>query len=34
VKGTLSRSAFGMRAHRGWLSDRVSLEMNILLGPS
>ncbi|HEY3521738.1 MAG TPA: YceI family protein [Rhodanobacteraceae bacterium] len=34
VKGTLSRSAFGMRAHRGWLSDRVSLEMNIVLGPS
>jgi len=34
VRGTLSRSAFGMRAHRGWLSDRVSLEMNILLGPS
>ncbi len=32
VTGTLSRSAFGMRAHRAWLSDRVSLEMNIVLG--
>ena len=31
VRGTLSRSAFGMRAHRGWLADRVSLEMNIVL---
>ncbi len=34
VTGTVSRSAFGMRALRGWLSDRVLLEMNILLGPS
>ncbi|MGH8212005.1 MAG: YceI family protein [Rhodanobacteraceae bacterium] len=34
VQGTLSRSAFGMRTHRGWLSDRVSLELNIALGPS
>jgi polyisoprenoid-binding protein YceI len=34
VRGTLSRSAFGMRAHRGWVSDRVSLEMNIVLGES
>jgi polyisoprenoid-binding protein YceI len=32
VRGILSRSAFGMRAHRGWLSDRVSLTMNIVLG--
>ncbi len=32
VEGTLSRSAFGMRAHRGLLSDRVSLTMIIALG--
>jgi polyisoprenoid-binding protein YceI len=33
VRGRLSRSAFGMRAHRGWLSDRVSLDLEIVLAP-
>lgn len=32
VHGTLSRSAFGMRAHRGLLADRVSLDLDIALG--
>lgn len=31
VHGTLSRSAFGMRAHRGLLSDKVVLDFDILL---
>jgi polyisoprenoid-binding protein YceI len=34
VHGTLSRSAFGMRAHRGLLSDKVVLDLDILLGTS
>lgn len=34
VEGTLSRSAFGMRAHRALLSDRVSLTMSIVLAPA
>lgn len=32
VHGTLSRSAFGMRAHRGLLSDKVVLDLDIVLG--
>jgi polyisoprenoid-binding protein YceI len=32
VHGTLSRSAFEMRAHRGLLSDKVVLDMDISLG--
>ena len=31
VSGTLSRGDFGMHAHRGWLSDRVALNLNIVL---
>ncbi len=34
VRGSLSRSAFGMRAWRGTLSDRVELDMQIHLDPS
>ena len=33
VHGTLSRSAFEMRAHRGLLSDKVVLDLDIVLGP-
>jgi polyisoprenoid-binding protein YceI len=32
VQGTLSRSAFEMRAHRGLLSDKVVLDLDIVLG--
>lgn len=32
VHGTLSRSAFEMRAHRGLLSDKVVLDLDIVLG--
>ena len=32
VQGTLSRSAFEMRAHRGLLSDKVVLDLDITLG--
>lgn len=32
VHGELSRRAFGMRAHRGLLSDRVVLDLDISLG--
>lgn len=31
VRGTLSRSAFDMRAHRGLLSDKVALDLDIML---
>lgn len=31
VHGTLSRGEYGMRAHRGLLSDRVSLDLHIVL---
>lgn len=31
VHGTLSRGAFGMRAHRGLLSDKVVFDLDILL---
>jgi len=34
VHGTLSRSTFAMRAHRGLLSDRVVLDLDIMLGES
>jgi polyisoprenoid-binding protein YceI len=34
VHGTLSRSAFEMRAHRGLLSDKVVLDLDIVLGSS
>lgn len=32
LQGKLSRSAFGMRAHRALLSDKVALDLNIVLG--
>lgn len=32
LQGRLSRSAFGMRAHRALLSDKVALDLNIVLG--
>jgi polyisoprenoid-binding protein YceI len=32
LRGTLSRSAFGMRAHRALLSDKVALDLDIVLG--
>lgn len=31
VQGDLSRGAFGMHTHRGLLSDRVALDLNIVL---
>ena len=34
VRGTISRSAFGMRAWRGVLSDKVELDLRIVLRPS
>lgn len=33
VHGMLSRGEFGMHAHRGLLSDRVSLDLHIVLAP-
>lgn len=33
VRGTISRSAFGMRAWRGVLSDKVELDLKIVLRP-
>jgi hypothetical protein len=34
VQGTISRSAFGMRGWRGVLSDKVDLDLRIVLRSS